>query len=175
MLTLSLLRHAKSSWRDPNLADFDRPLAERGSRAAPLMGKAMSEHGLVPDLVMCSPARRTRETLDLVLAQLGANTHVELEDALYHASPQTMLELAARVPPEVRHMLLVGHNPPLHDFALKLTGAGEKDLRETLAAKYPTAGLAVLTFPIAGWSEIRPGSGILTLFLTPKALQRESA
>ena len=87
MLTLSLLRHAKSSWKDTSLPDLDRPLATRGMVEAPLMGKAMAKHGLDPDLVLCSTARRTRDTLELVLPQLKTEPKVIYEDGLYHGTP----------------------------------------------------------------------------------------
>ena len=93
MLTLILLRHAKSSWSNPGLADVDRPLATRGLNDAPLMGKAMAERGIDPELVLCSAARRTRDTLDLVLPELRVEPKVVYDKALYHASPETMLEM----------------------------------------------------------------------------------
>jgi phosphohistidine phosphatase len=171
MPSLSLLRHAKSSWKDPTIPDRDRPLNSRGKVEAPLMGKAMARHGLVPDLVLCSTARRTRDTLDLVLPELTAEPKIVYEDDLYHQPPEEMLEIVHQVATPVSHVLLVGHNPELHSLALDLIGSGPKHLRDRLEEKYPTAGLVVLRFLTGNWKDIAVNSGKLELFLTPKDVQ----
>ncbi|MGD9501699.1 MAG: histidine phosphatase family protein [Methyloceanibacter sp.] len=171
MLTLALLRHAKSSWSDPVTPDRERPLAARGLADAPLMGKAMAERGLVPDLVLCSSARRTRDTLDLVLPELQAEPKVVYEDALYHASAEEMLDMLHGLQPGPSRVLLVGHNPEIQSFALDLVGSGSKAYRERLRTKYPTAGLAVINFDGGTWSDIAVNSGTLSLFLSPKDLR----
>ena len=132
MLTLALLRHAKSSWSNPTLQDRDRPLATRGVADAPLMGKAMAERGIDPELVLCSSARRTRDTLDLVLPELRVEPKVVYEDALYHASTKEMLDMLRGVQPGANRVMLVGHNPEIHAFALDLVGAGPKHFRDLL-------------------------------------------
>jgi phosphohistidine phosphatase len=167
MLTLSLLRHAKSSWKDPTIADHDRPLNTRGTTEAPVIGKAMAKHGLDPDLVLCSTARRTRDTLALVLPELKTEPKVVYEDGLYHGTPQEMLDLLHEVSPSANQILLVGHNPELQSFALDLIGSGPKLLKDRLEAKYPTAGLVVLLFQAGAWKDIAVNSGKLELFLTP--------
>jgi phosphohistidine phosphatase len=167
MLTLSLLRHAKSSWKDPTIADHDRPLNTRGTAEAPVMGKAMARHGLDPDLVLCSTARRTRDTLQLVLPELKTEPKIIYEGGLYHGTPEEMLDLLRDVPPSVNQVLLVGHNPELQSFALDLIGSGAKHLKDQLEAKYPTAGLVVLRFPAGAWKDVAINSGKLELFLTP--------
>jgi phosphohistidine phosphatase len=167
MLTLSLLRHAKSSWKDPNLADHDRPLNSRGMAEAPVVGKAMAKHGLDPDLVLCSTARRTRDTLDLVLPELKTEPKVIYEDGLYHGTPAEMLGILHDVGAGVGQVLLIGHNPELQEFALDLIGSGPKLLKDRLEAKYPTAGLVVLRFPAGTWKDVAVNSGKLGLFLTP--------
>ncbi len=126
MLTLSLLRHAKSSWKDTALPDHDRPLNARGTVEAPLMGKAMAEHGLDPDVVLCSTARRTRDTLELVLPELKTEPKVTYEDGLYHGTPAEMLAIVQTVPPSASQVLLVGHNPEIQTFALDLIGSGRQ-------------------------------------------------
>ena len=141
MLTLSLLRHAKSSWNNPALPDQDRPLATRGVTDAPMMGRAMAERGIDPDLVLCSSARRTRDTLALVLPELKVEPKVIYEDALYHAGAAQMLEMLRGVPPGANRLMLVGHNPEIHALALDLVGSGPKHYRDRLKEKYPTAGL----------------------------------
>jgi len=171
MLTLSLLRHAKSSWSNPTIPDRDRPLATRGVTDAPLMGKAMAERGIDPELVLCSSARRTRDTLALVLPQLKVEPRVVYEDALYHASPETMLEMLRAIQPGSSRVMLVGHNPELQSFAGDLAGSGPTHLRDRLRSKYPTAGLAVMTFAAGLWASVTVNSGELKLFLTPKELR----
>ncbi len=168
MLTLALLRHAKSSWSNPTLHDRDRPLATRGVADAPLMGKAMAERGIDPELVLCSSARRTRDTLDLVLPELRVEPKIVYEDALYHASTKEMLDMLHGVQPGANRVMLVGHNPEIHAFALDLVGAGPKHFRDRLSAKYPTAGLAVINFANGLWNSVAVNSGTLNLFLTPK-------
>jgi phosphohistidine phosphatase len=167
MLTLSLLRHAKSSWKDPTLPDHDRPLNTRGTAEAPMMGKAMKKHGLDPDLVLCSTARRTRDTLALVLPELKSEPKVTYVDGLYHGTPAEMLGIVHEVGAGVGQVLLVGHNPELQEFALDLIGSGPKLLKDRLEAKYPTAGLVVMRFLVGAWKDITVNSGKLELFLTP--------
>jgi phosphohistidine phosphatase len=171
MLTLSLLRHAKSSWSNPTLPDRDRPLATRGVTDAPLMGKAMAERGIDPELVLCSSARRTRDTLDLVLPELRVEPKVDYIDALYHASPEEMLEMLHGIQPGANRVMLVGHNPEIQAFALDLVGAGPKHFRDRLSMKYPTAGLAVINFASGLWKSVGVNSGTLNLFLSPKDLR----
>jgi phosphohistidine phosphatase len=168
MLTLSLLRHAKSSWKDPTIADHDRPLNTRGTTEAPVMGKAMTQHGLV----LCSTARRTRDTLQLVLPELKTEPKIAYEDGLYHGTPQEMLDLLHEVTPSVNQVLLVGHNPELQSFALDLIGSGAKHLKDRLEAKLPTAGLIVLRFQAGAWKDVAVNSGKLELFLTPSDVKK---
>jgi phosphohistidine phosphatase len=167
MLTLSLLRHAKSSWKDPTIPDHDRPLNTRGKTEAPLMGKAVAKHGLAPDLVLCSTARRTRDTLELVLPELKKEPKIVYEDGLYHGTPQEMLDLLRQVPSSASQVLLVGHNPELQSFALDLIGSGAKHLKDRLETKYPTAGLVVVRFQAGDWKDVAVNSGKLELFLAP--------
>jgi phosphohistidine phosphatase len=171
MLTLSLLRHAKSSWKNPTLPDRERPLATRGVTDAPLMGKAMAERGIDPELVLCSSARRTRDTLALVLPELKVEPKVVYDDALYHASPQAMLEMLRGVQPGANRVMLVGHNPEIQSFALDLVGSGPKHFRDRLREKFSTAGLAVINFPSGLWKSVEVNSGTLNLFLSPKDLR----
>ncbi|HZP09905.1 histidine phosphatase family protein [Methyloceanibacter sp.] len=172
MLTLVLLRHAKSSWNNPTLPDQDRPLATRGANDAPLMGRAMAERGIDPDLVLCSSARRTRDTLALVLPELKVEPEVVYRDELYHPSPMEMLGLLHEVPASASRLLMVGHNPELQAFALNLVGSGPKHYRDRMREKYPTAGLAVINFPSGSWKGVDLGSGTLNLFLSPKELRK---
>ena len=171
MLTLSLLRHAKSSWSNPALPDRERPLATRGVTDAPLMGKAMAERGIDPELVLCSSARRTRDTLDLVLPELRVEPKIVYVDALYHASPEEMLEMLHGIQPGANRVMLVGHNPEIQAFALDLVGSGPKHFWDRLRTKYPTAGLAVINFVSGLWKSVSVNSGTLNLFLSPRELR----
>ena len=171
VLTLCLLRHAKSSWSNPTSPDRERPLAMRGVTDASLMGKAMAERGIDPELVLCSSARRTRDTLDLVLPELRVEPKVVYDDALYHASPEEMLEMLHAIQPGANRVMLVGHNPEIQAFALDLVGSGPQHLRDRLREKYPTAGLAVINFASGLWKSITVNSGTLNLFLSPKDLR----
>jgi phosphohistidine phosphatase len=170
MLTLCLLRHAKSGWSNPTLPDRDRPLATRGVTDAPLMGRAMAERGIDPELVLCSSARRTRDTLALVLPELRVEPKVVYEDALYHASPEAMLEMIHAIQPGANRVMLVGHNPEIQAFALDLVGSGPKHFRDRVRAKYPTAALAVINFSGGLWTSVMVNSGTLNLFLSPRDL-----
>jgi phosphohistidine phosphatase len=167
MLTLSLLRHAKSSWKDPTIPDHDRPLNARGTTEAPLMGNAMAKHGLQPDLVLCSTARRTRDTLQLVLPELKTEPKIVYEGGLYHGTPAEMLGILHEVGAGPSHVLLVGHNPEIQSFALDLIGPGPKHLKDRLEEKLPTAGLVVLRFLTGAWKDVAINGGKLELFLTP--------
>jgi phosphohistidine phosphatase len=170
MLTLSLLRHAKSSWDSPNLQDFDRPLNERGNDAAPRMGRFMAANGIAPELVLCSPSTRTRQTLDLVLPHLSPAPSVAYEDALYLGTPAVLLRRLRAVAASIRHVMIVAHDPGLHQLAMELARSGDPELIELLGRKFPTAALAVIDFDAESWSKVRRGAGRLRLFMAPKRL-----
>lgn len=171
MLTLSLLRHGKSSWAETNLDDHERPLAERGRSAAETMGAFMADRGLRPDFVLCSTAERARATLRLVLTRLGPPAPEVVHDpGLYLAAATTLLSRLRQARSGVRHQLLVGHNPGLHALALELTGIGLRRDIATMAMKFPTCGLAVITFESEDWGQLRPAAGRLELFMPPRRL-----
>lgn len=171
MLTLCLLRHAKSSWDDPRQDDFDRPLTKRGTRAASEMGRWLASHDMKPDLVLCSSAVRTQATLALLLRELGAPPPaVEISGALYLAPAGDMLDLVKAVKGTPGRVLVVGHNPGLHTLALSLIATGERSEIARLAMGFPTAALAVITFEISRWSDVRPASGRLDRFVSPRSL-----
>lgn len=169
MHTLYLLRHAKSSWSDPTLPDQERPLAPRGRRDAKRVAKHLVQLGIEPDLVLCSSAQRTRETLELVRPALGATTSVVLEAELYAASADKLLEHLRAVPDRVASVLLIGHNPGLQDLALLLASAGAEFAR--LEAKFPTAALATLALPNATWRQLSQANAVLDAFVVPKQLR----
>jgi phosphohistidine phosphatase len=171
MLTLTLFRHAKSSWDFPELDDFDRPLSKRGESAAPKMADCLARHDLVPDMVICSASRRTRDTTRLLLSRWQKQPRIAYSQALYHATVPEHLRLVRETPDEVRHLILVGHNPGLEAFALQLIGSGETRQWAALAGKFPTAAFAVIRFDTEPWTQTRYGTGQLIMFTTPKLVE----
>ncbi len=173
MRVLTLFRHAKSSWATPGLPDFDRPLAPRGEAAVALMAAFLAQNGLAPDLILCSSARRTRETLDLALPAFKTRPRVEFDETLYHAVAPVMIGLIQQTPEEIRNLMILGHNPGLQALAIDLVGAGDTELRRAVTRKFPTAAIAVIAFDVPDWAGIKPRGGTLTLFATPKLLKRK--
>ncbi|WP_448581170.1 SixA phosphatase family protein [Thermaurantiacus sp.] len=169
MRTLSLLRHAKSSWDDPIQRDFDRPLNARGRRAAVRMGQYLHDTGLVFDRVLASPAVRVLETLEGVEEGLGRSLGAILDRRIYMASAVGLLDLL-QTTEDVPHLLLVGHNPGLEDLALLLTPEDDAPLRAAIVEKYPTAALATLAFACDSLALIREGEGRLIRFVRPRDL-----
>ncbi len=160
---LIILRHAKSAW--PDVADHDRPLAPRGRRDAPNAGRWLREAGHVPDRVLCSTARRARETYQLAQAQFGAEPPVDYEDALYGADVEDVLELVHATPDTTSRLMVVGHEPCVSDTTLYLAGSG--DALERVRVKYPTAGIAVPGIK-GTWAELGEGTAVLKDFHTPR-------
>jgi phosphohistidine phosphatase len=170
MLTLSILRHAKSSWADPELDDHDRPLAKRGVKSIPILAKFIRQAKLRPTLALCSDAMRTRATLTLLLSELGPPApRVVYDETLYLASPLTIRSVLSEAGSEP-HILVVGHNPGLHALALELVGEGDRKMLSALAQEFPTGALAVLSFDTASWKDLNVASGHLEHFTTPRRL-----
>jgi len=168
---LHLLRHAKSSWDDPALADRERPLAPRGERAATLVGTHLAREGVRPDLVLCSPARRAVETLERLRAAGAPLPAAELEEGLYGATAGELAERLRRLPAELASALLVGHNPGLHDLAGVLAGSGPSEDLRRLRRKLPTAGWVELALPGDAWgAALEPGAAALRRFRAPRDL-----
>ena len=171
MKTLYLLRHAKSDWSDRTLEDFDRPLAPRGIKAAPRIGKTMRKRSLIPEIVLCSEARRALETWSLVEPELGAPVPVKVLRGLFLAPPSKLLGTVRRLPDDYASAMLIGHNPGMEHLAADLAGPrSDPDAVRRLAQKFPTAALAALAFDVDGWDDIGPGTGRLTSFLRPRDL-----
>jgi phosphohistidine phosphatase len=166
---LILLRHAKSAWPD-DVPDHDRPLAPRGRRDAPAAGRWLRKSGYVPDRVLCSTARRARETWQLAEEELDANPQTVFEDRVYDASIVDLLDLARQTPADVHTLLIVGHDPAMRGLTLELSSRQPDDTEaEALGrvrVKYPTAAIAVLSFP-GDWAELRPGEARLAHFAAP--------
>jgi len=165
MRTIYLLRHAKSSWHDPGLADFDRPLNPRGMRAGPVIGGYFENNGYRPELILCSASRRTLETLSLVKPFIDLATPTLIEDGLYLASAGTILERLQSVDDAYRSAMVIAHNPGLEDAVGLLR---HPDSAVDLPDKFPTAALAVFKAPIERWAELRAHSAKLTDLAKPR-------
>jgi len=170
MLRLMLLRHAKSNWSSSGMQDAARPLSDRGEAAARMMGGYMARHSLVPERVLCSPARRTRDTWAAIGAQWPADVDVVFDRRLYAATAQAILSIVRAQDDAARTLLVIGHNPGLQEAAELLIAAGDVELRERLREKFPTAALAVIDFTIDKWSRIHERSGRLDRYITPRSI-----
>ena len=175
MRQLLLLRHAKSSWDDRDLSDHARPLNPRGKQAAGLMRATMERLGLVPDLVLVSSARRTMQTAE-ALEPWDETPLIDPLDSLYLAPAPQILQTLQGVPETVRSVLVVGHNPGLHELAMMLIGAhamtlGNPEMRR-LAEGYPSGALVEFTVP-SPWRALGEGGGRLVRFISPRDLPPE--
>ena len=162
MKTLLLLRHAKSSWDDTSLPDFERPLNERGRRAAPVIGEFMCKQRLFPDLVISSPAKRARETIALVLDAAGIRTEVRYDASIYEASVEHLVEIIAQIEDDKTGAMLVGHNPGMENLLKRLTGKSDH---------MPTAALARIILDTNSWNEA-PMKGKLEWLVNAKELAK---
>lgn len=170
MKTLLLLRHAKSSWDDAGLADFDRPLAPRGLKAAPRMGRELAWRGWLPDAALVSPALRTRQTWELVAAELPDPPAAEFAKAIYDASADRLLAEIRKTPETADNLLVIGHNPGLEDFAGQLAAdSSDAAALARLREKFPTSALARFVFD-GGWDQLDTGAARLTHLLRSREL-----
>jgi phosphohistidine phosphatase len=145
MKTLLVLRHAKSDWSTPDLADHDRPLNKRGERDAPRMGRLVRDEHLVPDLILTSTAKRTRQTVGALVAAAGYAGDVKATRALYGAGPEAYVHVLRGVPDQYQRVMVVGHNPGVEALVEQLTGS---------ATRLPTAALAHLVLPVTHWRDL---------------------
>lgn len=171
MKTIYLLRHAKSSWGDPTLADFDRPLNKRGKRAAENMAAYLAAGKLRPDLVLCSAAKRTVSTLKRVQSQFGGDLPAVIDEALYHADASLWIRRLRALNNDVGAVMIVGHNPGAEELAHILTGSGDKEAYSRMAVKFPTGALAVFQSDISSWREIGHDGANLLCFVCPRDLE----
>jgi phosphohistidine phosphatase len=170
MKTLILMRHAKSAWDAPELSDIDRPVAPRGLAAGEKMAGWLKKQKLSPQLILCSTARRARDTLDLIRPALPKTVKTRLMQELYMALPRQILTCLAKAPDSLNEVLVIGHNPGMHDFASWVIGNGEKKAVSDLRKKFPTAAVAVITFDTDKWASLDGEAGTLKMFVTPKSL-----
>ena len=174
MKTLTLLRHAKSSWDDPVERDFDRPLNERGKRAARVMGDYMRRESMRFDAVLVSPSVRTLETLAVVRAALGRDLLAQEDRRIYLASSVTLLEVLRDCDDGAESVLMVGHNPGLEDLILDLVpDDGSSALRDDVFLKFPTAALAVMACDVDQWEALDRKKARLLSFVRPRDLDPE--
>jgi phosphohistidine phosphatase len=170
MNRLFLLRHAKAEAEAPGGGDRDRPLADQGERAMGDIGAWAAKAGLAPDLILCSPAVRTRQTLALLLTHLSGRPQLKFEDALYLADAPALLERLRRVPARSASVLVVGHNPGLHVLAVGLLRGAAGSHAKRLGQGLPTGALAAFEFD-RSWANLDQGAAHLTDFVTPKELR----
>lgn len=163
MKTLYILRHAKSSWENTALSDFERPLNERGQKAAPFMGELMARHGFEPYVILSSPAERAKVTAGLIREAGKFDAEIRFEHRIYEASPKTLRQVVAELDDAYQSALLVGHNPGIEGFIRLLTGETES---------MPTAALAVININTDNWDLIDEGRGTLQTVIRPKDVMK---
>ncbi|HOF01751.1 MAG TPA: histidine phosphatase family protein [Spirochaetota bacterium] len=164
MKKLYLLRHAKSSWDDSSIPDYERDLNDRGRREAKKMGEYFLEKNIIPDMIICSPSKRTRETYKLVVSELGKIIQTIFEDNIYEASISDIFDAISVVPKEVDSLLIIGHNPGMEDALEKITNI------PGIIDKFGTCSLAELEVDIQKWGDLYKTSAKLTNFVSPKTL-----
>lgn len=162
MKTLFILRHAKSSWNNADLSDFERPLNERGLETAPFMGEIFKENQFKPELILSSPARRAEQTANLIKDAARINGEIKFDERIYEASPSRLLEVIAEQSEKIESLMLVGHNPGLEGLIKVLTGEIQP---------MPTAALAVIDLKIESWKEINNSTGSLRTLIRPKEVK----
>jgi phosphohistidine phosphatase len=161
---LYLLRHAKSSWKDASLRDFDRSLKGRGRDAAKQIGKRLASEKPQPVLVVCSPAARTRETAEIVLKHAGLKVDVNFVQRIYEASLRDLLQVVAEIPDGKEAVMMIGHNPGFEELVAYLSGEHRR---------MPTCALAKIRLDVARWKDIKAGEGTLASFITKKELPED--
>ena len=169
-MRLMLLRHAKTEKAEGGMSDHARRLNGRGKSDAPVIGAYMAHHALTPDLVLVSTAERARQTWERVAAELPKPPRVVYEERLYNAGADAVIALVKGTAPTVRTLLVVGHNPGLHDAARRLIASGDVETRERLNEGLPTSGLAVIDFAGKDWRKVHPHGGRLERFVSPRSL-----
>ncbi len=171
MRRLLLLRHAKAERSDPGMQDISRVLIERGRKDAVKIGAYMAGHALVPDRVAASPSARTQETWKYAAAAFKPAPAAMSVERLYDATPHDIFGVIKDTPATAHTLLLIGHNPGLHEAALMLIASGDIDARERLREKLPTSGLVIIDFALDDWSKLHARSGRLERFISPKSLE----
>ena len=162
--TLYLLRHAKSSWKDASMRDFDRPLKGRGRDAAKQIGKRLADEKPRAEVVVCSPAVRTRETADIVLKHAHLKVDLIFNERIYEASLRDLLHVVSEIPDDKQTAMMIGHNPGFEELVAFLSGEHRR---------MPTCGLAKIRLDDESWKDVRAGEGTLEWFIAPKELAED--
>jgi phosphohistidine phosphatase len=173
MRRLMLLRHAKTERAQPGERDRERKLTKRGRNDAPLIGAYMARHGLVPDLALVSPATRAQETWGLLANSFDKAPKAVSEERIYNADPQKLMDVLAETE-GAKSLVLVGHNPGLHDLAVQLIASGDVEARERITEGLPTSALVVIDLAFDDWSRLHPYSGRLERFVSPRLIAAET-
>ena len=171
MKTILILRHGKSDWGTPGLDDFERPLAKRGLNDAPLMGELLAQFDAVPEVILASPARRAKETTELVAKACGYRRPIQWENSFYGGDSEAMLAALQRLPATVGRVMLVGHNPTLEETIADLLCVAEVGWSDSLPIRLPTAGLVCLDVDVVDWVDLEPGGATLRWFVIPKLVK----
>ena len=171
MRRLMLFRHAKAEPSGLGEEDRARPLIERGRKDAGRIGAYMASHGLKPDRVLVSPAKRTQESWKLVAAALKPAPAATMVEKLYDATPHAILAAIKDAPASAHTLMVIGHNPGLQELAVMLVASGDIDAREALREKLPTSGLVIVDFAFDDWGRLHPQSGRLERFVSPRSLE----
>jgi phosphohistidine phosphatase len=174
MRRLLLFRHAKAERSFPGTEDSARVLIERGRKDAAKIGAYMASHAFVPDRVLLSPSTRTQQTWKSASGAFKPAPAAQTVERLYNATAHAILALVKETPAAAHGLLVIGHNPGLHDLALMLVASGEIEARERLREKLPTSGLVIVDFAFDDWSRLHPQSGRLERFVSPKSLDPEA-
>jgi phosphohistidine phosphatase len=169
-MRLMLLRHAKTEKAEAGMSDHARRLTARGKSDAPVIGAYMARHALIPDLALVSTAERARQTWERVADELSTPPRVVYEDRVYNAGAEGIIALVKKTAATVRALLVVGHNPGLHDAARRLIASGDVESRERLNEGLPTSGLVVIDFAGKDWRKVHPQGGRLERFVSPRSL-----
>ena len=162
MRVLYLLRHAKSSWNDSSLRDFDRPLKKRGREAAEQVGKRLAVEKLSNPAVICSPAVRTRQTAEIVLKSAKLPVEPRFDERIYEASLRELVQVVSEIPADKEVAIMIGHNPGFEELLAFLSGEHRR---------MPTCALAKIKFGDVSWKDVRAGEGNLDRFIAPKELE----
>ena len=171
MKSVLLLRHAKSDWSHFGLADFDRPLAKRGLKDAPRIGRTLADFSAVPDVILASPAHRAKQTAKIVAETCGYTRSISWRDSFYGGDSDELIGALQQLPDSVERAMLVGHNPTMEDTVSALLLGHESDWGQRFQMKFPTAGLVCLDVLIEDWADLEPGDAVLRWFIIPRLIK----
>lgn len=170
MRKLTIIRHAKSSWKDFGASDFDRKLNKRGRKDAPAMGAYMASSSINPDLILCSAALRTKETLELLKESAGFSSEIQILEQLYLIGKPQLIKLLSKSSDDYNHICVIAHNPGLHELVLSLTADASPEIQAEINRNFPTSAMAHFELAINHWSELPDKKGSIKLYMTPGLL-----